>query len=249
MSWDVSEASVDEVTPLRNLHRQEMNCQIVLDSWLERGWTDPYLLRYRGQVIGYGLVGGVRADPVDTIMEYYVLPEHRGAALPLFRQLIQISKAKTIEVQTNDRLLTLMFFDCVHNIASDVILFNDGFTTHLQLPGGLFRKSTASDKADLFEHKHEPVGDYVIEMQNAIVATGGYLCHYNPPYGDIYMEVAEPYRRKGVGSYLIQELKRACYENGKIPAARTGTNNAGSRASMQKAGLMPCARVLTGSVE
>lgn len=248
MSLSVSLATADEVTPLRSLHRQEMNCQIVLDSWLGRGWTDPYLLRHHDQVIGYGLVGGVRADPKDTIVEYYVFPDHRGAALPLFRQLIQVSAAKLIEVQTNDRLLTLMLFDCARNIASEVILFHDGFTTHLQLPGGVFRKSSAADSSDLFEHKHEPVGDYVIEMSNSIVATGGYLCHYNPPYGDIYMEVAEPFRRRGVGSFLIQELKRMCYENGKLPAARTSIHNTASRASMQKAGLMPCARVLTGSV-
>lgn len=248
MSLTVSLASADEVMPLRSLHRQEMNCQIKLDSWLGRDWTDPYLLRCRDQVIGYGLIGGVRADPKDTIVEYYILPNHRGAALPLFRQLIQLSGAKLIEVQTNDQLLTLMLFDCARNIASETILFHDGFTTHLQLPGGVFRKSTTADSADLFEHKHEPVGDYVIEMNNMIVATGGYLCHYNPPYGDIYMEVAEPFRRRGVGSYLVQELKRVCYENGKIPAARTSIHNTGSRASMQKAGLLPCARVLTGSL-
>lgn len=226
-----------------------MNCQIVLDSWLGRGWTDPYLLRKENLVIGYGLVGGVRADPKDTIVEYFLLPDHRGAALPLFRQLIEISRARLIEVQTNDRLLTLMFFDCAQNIASETILFHDGFTTHLQLPGGLFRKSTEADSTDLFAHQHEPVGEYVIEMNNTIVATGGYLCHYNPPFGDIYMEVAEPFRRKGVGSYLIQELKRTCYQNGKLPTARTSIHNAGSRASMQKAGLMPCARVLTGSLQ
>ncbi|MFT3878619.1 MAG: hypothetical protein QM703_03045 [Gemmatales bacterium] len=199
MSLSVSLATVDEVSPLRALHRQEMNCQIKLDSWLGRGWTDPYLLRLNDQAIGYGLVGGVRADPKDTIIEYYLFPDHRGAALPLFRQLIHVSGAKRIETQSNDLLLTLMLFDCAHNIASDVILFHDEFTTHLQLPGGQFRKSTPADTAELFEHKHEPVGDYVIEMNNAIVATGGYLCHYNPPYGDIYMEVAEPFRRRGWG--------------------------------------------------
>jgi GNAT superfamily N-acetyltransferase len=32
--------------------------------------------------------------------------------------------------------------------------------------------------------------------------------HYNPPYGDVYMEVAEPFRRRGLGAYLVQELKR-----------------------------------------
>ena len=30
------------------------------------------------------------------------------------------------------------------------------------------------------------------------------------PYGDLFMEVDEPHRRRGYGGYLIQELKRAC---------------------------------------
>ena len=92
----------------------------------------------------------------------------------------------------------------------------------------------------------EPVGEWLIEHDGAIVATGGIATHYNPPYGDLYMEVDEPYRRRGYGSYLIQELKRACYEMGRVPAARCNVSNAASRATLQKAGLLPCARMLSG---
>ena len=60
------------------------------------------------------------------------------------------------------------------------------------------------------------------------------------------MEVDEPFRRRGYGSYLIQELKRACYEMGRVPAARCDAANAASRATLQKAGLFPCARMLSG---
>ena len=60
------------------------------------------------------------------------------------------------------------------------------------------------------------------------------------------MEMAEPLRRRGYGSYLIQELKRVAYEMGKVPAARCNVTNAASRATLQKAGMLPCARVLTG---
>jgi GNAT superfamily N-acetyltransferase len=81
-----------------------------------------------------------------------------------------------------------------------------------------------------------------------VVAVGGILFHYNVPYGDIYMGVAEPFRRRGYGSYLVQELKRSCYEMGKVPAARCNASNAASRATLQKAGMLPCARVLTGVI-
>ena len=81
-----------------------------------------------------------------------------------------------------------------------------------------------------------------------VVAAGGVLCHYNPPYGDLFMGVAGPFRRRGYGSYLVQELKRVAYERGQVPAARCNAANGGSRATLQRAGLMPCARVLTGRI-
>ena len=33
------------------------------------------------------------------------------------------------------------------------------------------------------------------------------------------MDIVEPYRHRGFGSYLVQELKRAAYELGCVPAA------------------------------
>jgi GNAT superfamily N-acetyltransferase len=74
------------------------------------------------------------------------------------------------------------------------------------------------------------------------------LFHYNRPYGDIYMDVAESFRRRGVGSFLVQELKRACYEGGNIPAARCNPGNIASRRTLQKSGFVPCGNILNGSV-
>jgi GNAT superfamily N-acetyltransferase len=88
----------------------------------------------------------------------------------------------------------------------------------------------------------------MIEAGGDIAATGGILFHYNVPYGDIFMAVAEPFRRRGYGSYLVQELKRTCYEMGRIPAARCNAANTASRETLQKAGLLPCARLLTGVI-
>ena len=85
-------------------------------------------------------------------------------------------------------------------------------------------------------------------LKAKIAATGGILFHYNRPYGDIYMEVAEPFRKRGLGCYLVQELKRVCYEQGSVPAARCSLTNIASRKTLQKAGFVPCGHLLTGSV-
>jgi GNAT superfamily N-acetyltransferase len=246
MSIEVSRVDVNDIMPLRELHRQEMNCQIMHDSFPRRGFSDPYLIRMEGRIAGYGLVANKHWP--ETVHEFYISPAYRAAALPMFRRLLEVSQAAKILAQTNDRLMLLMLYDCAANIATDTILFEDASTTHLTCPAGILRKITEADKERLVEQKLDPDGDWMIESDGVPVAAGGVLFHYNPPYGDIYMAVHEAHRRRGYGSYLVQELKRNAYEMGKKPAARCNVNNVASRKTMQKAGLLPCARLLVGDV-
>jgi GNAT superfamily N-acetyltransferase len=243
---DVSPVPLEEILSLRDLYRQEMNCQIVHDSLPRRGFGDLYLIRVDGRVAGYGFVMGYHGQPKDTIREFYVLPAYRAAALPLFQQLIAVSQARLVTAQTNDVLLTLMLFDCTNQITSETILFHDACATSLSLPSATVREVAEADKEHIFPHHVERVGEYLIEHNRVIVATGGIALHYNPPYGDLYMEVDQAHRRRGYGSYLIQELKRVCYEMGRIPAARCHVANTASRTTLQKAGLLPCARIVSG---
>src|SRR5262249_40511880 len=169
---------------------------------------------------------------------------YRGKALPLFRRLIETSRARRIEAQTNDVLLTLMLYDCAGEIRSETVVFHDALVTDFSVPGAILRQVADADRERIFEHTGEPVGEWLIEADGGIVATGGVATHYTPPYGDLFMEVDEPHRRRGYGSYLIQELKRVAYEMGRIPAARCNVANAASRATLQKTGLLPCPRLL-----
>ena len=195
MNIEVARVEVNDILALRELYRQEMDCQIIHDSFPRRGFSDPYLIRVGGRIAGYGLVANQHYP--ETVNEFYTLPACRAAALPMFRKLLEVSRATKIRAQTNDRLMLLMLYDCAADIASEAILFEDAFTTQLTCPAGNFRKVTEGDKGQLFEHKHEPDGDWMIESDGVAVATGGALFHYNPPYGDLFMEVHESYRRRG----------------------------------------------------
>jgi GNAT superfamily N-acetyltransferase len=62
------------------------------------------------------------------------------------------------------------------------------------------------------------------------------------------MDVAEPFRRRGFGAYLVQELKRAAYGLGSIPGARCSPDNVASRLTLQKAGFVPYAHMLNGAI-
>lgn len=222
------------------MYRQEANCQIIHDSFPFHGLADPYLIVVDGRFGEYGAFGN--KYPKDRLMEFYTLPHMHRIVLPMLCQLLNVSQATQIEAQTNIPLMLLMLSDCAKNIITENILFNNAFVTHHRCPNGVFRHATAEDRV------HSPSTKWIIEADGTIVALGGFLCHYNPPYGDIYIEVAQPMRRQGFGSYLAQELKRICYEAGKKPAARCNPDNVGSRRTLQKSGFLRCGRLLAGDV-
>jgi GNAT superfamily N-acetyltransferase len=107
---------------------------------------------------------------------------------------------------------------------------------------------TSEDAAQSTLQRKISAGEWLIECDGQIAATGGILYHYNRPYGDIYMGVAEPFRRRGLGAFLVQELKRVCYELGSVPAARCNVTNVASRRTLQKAGFVPCGVRLEGKL-
>ncbi|MDQ3697931.1 MAG: GNAT family N-acetyltransferase [Gemmatimonadota bacterium] len=239
MNPTVEPVSATELIPWRQRYRQEMNCQIVHDSLHEReGWTRPYMLHLGDATAGYGsvLVGGPWLG-TRTLFEFYVVPERRSRVFDLFDALLAASEATHIHAQTNDTLLTVMLHTWVADVKSEKIVFHDKLTTALPPAGAVLRRAVVDDGVK-----------WLLEVNGTTAATGRILFHYNRPYGDIYMEVAEPLRRRGLGSYLVQELKRACYESGSVPCARCDTTNVASRKALQKAGFVPCAHILSGPV-
>jgi len=240
--------ALEEIGRWRDLYRQEMNCQIIHDSIHPRpGWSLEYALSAGGAPAGYGSVaigGPWKSKP--TIYEFYILPYYRNRLFDFFLRLLSASETNRIETQSNDVLLTAMLHTFAHEITSESILYHDTLTTALVPQGAVFRQATSADKFDIPAEQLWSHG--VVESEGAVAAKGGILFHYNRPYGDIYMEVAEPFRRRGFGSYLVQELKRVSYEHGNIPSARCNPANIASRKTLQKAGFVPCGHILTGSI-
>jgi GNAT superfamily N-acetyltransferase len=248
MELSSKKVSAEAIAPLRELYRREMDCQIIHDSLHFRpGWSLEYSLEANNQLVGYGsiAVAGPWKDS-PTLYEFYVLPYFRSRCFDFFSLLLSTSGVKKIEAQSNDALLTVMLHAFAENVVSESILFHDNLTTNLAAADALFRRATAADGLDIGANQLDSHG--VVEVGGVIAAKGGILFHYNRPYGDIYMEVTEANRKRGLGSYLVQELKRLCYELGSVPSARCNPKNTASRKTLQKAGFVPCGHILTGSV-
>jgi len=210
----------------------------VRDSILPRGLADPYLLEVNHRVAGYA--GVWREHFPDRITELFVLPVYRSLAPALVRSLVDVSGARELEVQTNILEGRALLEECATSIWVENLLFEAGPDTALDRPELEFRlRGEDEDVTD---------GEWVVEKDGRVVGCGGWLTHYNPPYADLYLTVTEDMRGHGIGSYLVQELRRACEGAGYVPAARCDPTNEASLRALQRGGFRPCGEILVGAL-
>lgn len=244
-------SSNPETLPFRIRYREEMNCQVVKDSIHSRkGWTQTYILERNGVAVGFGsiaIAGPWKEKP--TVIEFYLLPEHRRHQFELFEIFLVTSKARFFEAQSNDITLTLLTQTYGHNIVSESIVFRDATSTDLTANGATLKRITSEEEIKDSMEQRRGGGEWILELEGKIAGKGGILFHYNEPFGDIYMEVEEPFRRRGLGAYLVQELKRQCRQLGAIPCARCNPTNVPSRKTLLAAGFLPYAHILNGSID
>jgi GNAT superfamily N-acetyltransferase len=239
---------LEPIRALRDMYRLEMSCQIIHDSIHSRpGWTREYSLRIDGNQVGYGSVaiGGPWTE-IPALYEFFVAGPYRLKVFELFNALQKASGAAKMEIQSNDVLTAAMFHTYAKNVTTESVLFKDEVTTNLVPAGATFRTATEADGLDV--SSQQLLWHGVVELDGVVAATGGILFHYNRPYGDIYMDVREEFRRRGLGAFIVQELKRVCYEGGFKPGARCSPKNVPSRRTLQRAGFVPNANILVGEL-
>jgi GNAT superfamily N-acetyltransferase len=238
----------EDILSLRDMYRLEMSCQVIHDSIHSRpGWTQEYSLRIDGRQVGYGSVaiGGPWTE-IPALYEFFVAGPYRLKVFELFNALRKPCGASKMEIQSNDVLTTVMFHTYAKNVTTESVLFKDDVTTDFIPAGATFRAATEADGLDISSQQIPWHG--VVEVDGVVAATGGILFHYNRPYGDIYMDVREEFRRRGLGTFVVQELKRVCYEGGFKPGARCRPTNVPSRRTLQRAGFVPYANILVGDL-
>ncbi len=167
------------------------------------------------------------------------MPGSSVEAVHGLRELVSVSGATHIEAQTNMPGMLRLLHACATDVAEEHVLFTEGARTDLGCTGATFRRRAEGDD-------DAPDGDWVVSIGGRAVAAGGVLTHYNRPYGDLYLEVREDFRGRGIGSWLVQELRRVAREAGHVPAARCDPKNDASRRTLERGGLVVCGSLLAG---
>jgi len=231
----ILKTQLEHIQVLRDLFLAEGKFQFTYDKCHLYGWADEYVFTLDDEPIGYGCVWGTdKRENRDSIFEFYLKEPYRGSSGLIFEKFKTLTNVSHIESQTNDFLLTSLLFQYGKNICSESILFRDHAMTNHFIDGVTFRKRRETDQME---------GDdsgYVLEQDGHLVASGGLMLNYNFPYADIYMQVKEPYRQRGLGSLMVQELKNEAYAIGRVPAARCNISNHISKATLLKAGFTIC---------
>jgi RimJ/RimL family protein N-acetyltransferase len=240
----VTKTNLKDIEPFRTSFLQENNFQFTYNKCHQYGWADTWLFEVNGVRAGYGAIWGQsKREDRDAIFEFYLIKPYRKLATAIFEKFISVSGATWIECQSNDHQITSMLYEFASNILAEAILFEDHIETHLQIPGVVFGRKLPE------ENTGADVGGYFLQQHDEIVATGGFMLNYNFPYADIYMEVKEPHRQKGMGSLMVQELKKEIYNMGRVPSARCNIMNRASKATLLKAGFIPCGFRLKGIIK
>ena len=244
METKVIPTGLKDIEALRILFLQENHFQFVHNKCHLYGWADCYACKVDDILVGYGAVWGQsKREDRDAIFEFYIIQPYRKLADAFFKQLHTVSGAVYIECQSNEPLLSSMLYQYAQNINAEAILFEDHFRTDFSIPGVIFQKkeTEAHDRSDDCA--------YVLQYNNEVAATGGLMLNYNMPYADIYYEVNESYRQKGLGTLMVQELKKAAYEMGRVPVARCNTRNIISKYTLLKTGFTVCGCILKGAIQ
>ncbi len=122
-----------------------------------------------------------------------MLPEQRTRAFDLFDAFLDASGARFLEVQTNDSLATIMALTYGRDLGTEKIVFHDKLATKLPSNGAVLRCVTPENEIRQCLEERQGGGKWILEVDGKEAANGGILFHYNRPYGDVYMEVAEPF--------------------------------------------------------
>lgn len=241
---EIVKTNLETIQPFRVVFLHENNFQFCYDKCHYYGWSDDYVFKINGTIIGYGCVwGSDDRDARDSIFEFFLLPPYRITfATTIFRQFITATNVSWVESQSNDVYLTDLLYEFCESVSPEAILMEENITTDLRVENVVFKRNPIDDT------NPSHYGGYLLELNGEEVATGGFLTNYNKPYADIYMEVKEGHRGRGYGSFIVQELKKEVYAIGKVPAARTGTTNVASKATLLKAGFKVCGARLRGKI-
>ncbi|MCP4640944.1 MAG: GNAT family N-acetyltransferase [bacterium] len=200
------------------------------------------------QVIGYCCV----ERPKQLLLQFFVSEEYARYAEDAFEEMLRETGTKLAYVSTRDPLALSLSLTYQHQVSLESYLFEHRIvTSHVPsgLPRATFRNANDEDIQDIIAASGDFWGDIVLTVQGGQLRVlgsedtlfgMGYVSTEYCSEGTANLGVfTNPnFRRKGVGTFIVQELVQECRSRGLSPIAACYHENVGSKGTLARAGFV-----------
>ncbi len=208
----------------------------------------------REQRAGYFCIGAN-----NYLLRFHLWENYQARAQEIFRWIVSTYGIQHAITSTIEPLYFSLCLDLQISITLHSYLFRD--SKRIELSSGssnsIFRKAEKRELDDIarfYRANTEGSGEWIEAFLNArlnreelfvlydrqtLVATGECIpSQKQSPYADLGMVVAQLHRGRGLGSSMLIQLKKHCYEAGWKPICSCAADNRASKKAIEKAGFI-----------
>ncbi len=251
-------ANTDELTELRNewlstlTSPQDGMWESFRNSGKEWGIVQD------NELIGYSSIG-----ENNQLIQFYISPKHLGKGESIFKEFIEKLSIETGIVGTNNPCYLSIALNFAKEFNVNTYLFRNNYPVYIEEKEGELKECQNEDIEKIVHFCHYSMGApkewlagyikdltekkeiFYLEHGDEIIGT----CEVRKSttagdFADIGMVVSPDYRRKGFGTYLLNEAKKIAIEWKKTPICSCEKDNIGSIKSIHNSGFVSMYQLL-----
>ena len=211
-------------------------------------------IQERGQHVGYFCI-----DANNYLLRFHLVEDYQSQGQQLFRWIVSTCNIQYAITSTIEPLYFSLCLNLQTGITLHSYLFRDHKRVELSsgLNNGIFRKAEKHELdgiVSFYQANTQGTGEwieafvkrhldqeelFVLYDRQTLVAMGECIPSQKQlPYADLGMIVAQSYRGRGLGSFVLTRLKKHCYEAGWQPICSCTSDNLASKRAIEKAGFI-----------
>ena len=195
----------------------------------------------------------------NYLLRFHLVKNYQQWAQEIFRWVLSTQDIRYAITSTIEPLYFSLCLDVQTSVTLHSYLFRDNYRMELSsnLSNGIFRKAEKRELDDImhfyqvntegprewiepFLHKRlEREELFLLCDRQILVAAGECIPSQKQlPYADLGIVVAQAYRGRGLGSFMLTQLKNHCYKAGWKPICSCVADNYASKKAIEKAGFI-----------
>lgn len=203
------------------------------------------------------LIGYTCVDDKNELLQFYIIPKYLSEGVAIFKKYIEETGIKKGIVATNNPIYLSIALSTIKDIELHTYLFRENHAVTIEEKEGVLRECQKEDieriVAFCYYSIEAPIdwlkayisglvekGEiFVFEKEDEIIG----ICEVRksktaPKFADIGMIVSPDYRKKGYGTFLLNQAKQIAKEWKKEPICSCEKDNTGSFKSISNCGFV-----------